>query len=91
MTMAHSSRFLPVFIVGLGLLAAWPGKARCDEAAAGARESIIEGVRDDIRRRLKEQEPNEATSETRPATTSGGGDRAGDRPRLREPKESLPK
>lgn len=89
--MTHTFRLLPALIVLLGLLAAWPGKALCEEGAAGARESIIEGVRDDVRRKLKEQQPNEATSETRPATTSGVGDHQADRARLHEPKESSPK
>jgi len=89
--MSHPFRFLPVLLVGFGLLAAWPGKARCEDGAGAARETIIEGVRDDIRRKLREQQPNEAASETRPATTSGVGDRPGDRPRLHESKENLPK
>jgi hypothetical protein len=44
--------------------------ARSDEATGGSREQIIQGVRDDVRRKI--QERNEIPAENRAETASTG-------------------
>jgi hypothetical protein len=55
-------------ILVFGLLAVLDAKAKADEAVDSTRESIIQGVRDDIRRKI--QERNEAPAEKRPEVAS---------------------
>lgn len=55
---------IPVF----GMLAVLNAKAKADEVLDSTRESIIQGVRDDIRRKI--QERNEAPAEKRPEIAS---------------------
>jgi hypothetical protein len=61
-------RFIPrTMILALGMLAVLnTAKARADEA--GNTQTIIEGVRDDVRRKI--QERNEVPAENRPAVAS---------------------
>jgi hypothetical protein len=57
-------------IVALGMFAALNGRARADEAIDSTRETIIQGVRDDVRRKIHER--NEVPSENRPEIASEG-------------------
>ena len=43
-------------MVGLGLSTALVGVARSEDPSEGSRESIIQGVRDDVRRKIRERE-----------------------------------
>jgi hypothetical protein len=72
------------------MLAVLNAKAKSDEAVDSTRESIIQGVRDDVRRKI--QERNEAAehrpevaSEAKPPTASTGA------PEHNNPKSDTPK
>lgn len=56
-------------LIGLGMLLVTTTVARCDEAG-DSREQIIQGVRDDIHRKI--QERNEAPAVTREEIATGG-------------------
>jgi hypothetical protein len=61
--MTHPFRLCRVFLVGFGMYLALGGVARCDDPAESSRDSIIQGVRDDVRRKIREQGAREARSE----------------------------
>lgn len=63
----------PVFcaaIVALGMIAVFSARARADEAIDASRETIIQGVRDDVRRKIRER--SETPAESRPEVASEG-------------------
>lgn len=56
--------FYRALMVGLGLSTALVGVAKSEESIDSSRESIIQGVRDDVRRKIREREakpPNTAS------------------------------
>jgi hypothetical protein len=63
--MTRALRFWQTLIVGYGMLVAGGGVARCDDPAAASRESIIQGVRDDVRLKIRQREAWEARAELR--------------------------
>jgi hypothetical protein len=62
--------FYRVAIVALGMLAALSARARADEAVDSTRETIIQGVRDDVRRKIHER--SEIPPENRPEIATQG-------------------
>ncbi|MBR0855764.1 hypothetical protein [Bradyrhizobium liaoningense] len=63
--MMHMPRAFRLSLAALGLLMALSGTARCDDPAEASRESIIQGVRDDVRRQIKQRETEQRASKTR--------------------------
>jgi hypothetical protein len=51
------------YLIGLGMYLALGGAGRCNDPAEPSRDSIIQGVRDDVRRKIKEQSEIEARKE----------------------------
>ena len=54
--------FCRALMVGLGLSTALVGVAKSEESIDSARESIIQGVRDDVRRKIREREAKSANT-----------------------------
>lgn len=74
--MTHIFRLSRAPILAVGLLMALCGAARCNDPAESSRESIIQGVRDDVRRHIREEQMREAgnrsqRAEVSQATTNG--------------------
>lgn len=65
--MRQSTRRAVIFAFGILMVMSAGARARADEAGS-SRESIIEGVRDDVRRKI--QERNEIPPENRPNVAS---------------------
>ena len=42
-------------VIALAALCLWSAEARCDEVLNSTRETIIQGVHDDVRRRIEER------------------------------------
>jgi hypothetical protein len=61
--MKQISGFCRAPMLGLGLLLALCGAARCDDPAESSRESIIQGVRDDVRRHIRDIEARSGRAE----------------------------
>lgn len=57
-------------IIALGMFATLNARARADEVLDSTRETIIQGVRDDVRRKIHER--SEIPSENRPEIASEG-------------------
>ncbi len=57
--------------LGLGLAVLIVNAARCDDPADASRDSIIQGVRDDVRRKIREHEANPPAA--RPGAQAVGG------------------
>jgi hypothetical protein len=68
--MAHISRLFSAPILAFGLLLALCGTARCDDPADSSRESIIQGVREDVRRHIREEATQEAGKGSKRAEVS---------------------
>ncbi|HKS18067.1 MAG TPA: hypothetical protein VJS63_02510 [Bradyrhizobium sp.] len=68
--MTHAFRFCRALIVGFSMMMACGGVARCEDPAESSRDSIIQGVRDDVRRQIREREAREVRSEARTGETS---------------------
>ena len=60
--------FCRALMVGLGLSTALVGVAQSEESTDSARESIIQGVRDDVRRKIREREAKPPNSGAKVAT-----------------------
>lgn len=43
-------------LLGFGIIMALAGQARCQEPGEASRETIIQGVRDDVRQKIREQQ-----------------------------------
>jgi hypothetical protein len=61
--MTHAYGFCRVLLFGLGMSLALGGVARSNDPAQASRESIIQGVRDDVRRKIHEQSASETRKE----------------------------
>jgi hypothetical protein len=58
--MMHIFRFCRLSIAGFGLILALGGAAQAqDHPADSSRDSIIQGVRDDVRRKIRDQQAAE--------------------------------
>ncbi|HEV2155745.1 hypothetical protein [Bradyrhizobium sp.] len=58
--MTSTMSFARAPILVLPLLMAFCGVARCDDPAESSRESIIQNVREDVRRHIRAQQTKEA-------------------------------
>jgi len=58
--MTRIASFARTPILALPLLLALCGVARCDDPAESSRESIIQNVREDVRRHIRAQQTQEA-------------------------------
>ena len=58
--MTSTMSFARAPILALPLLMAFCGVARCDDPAESSRESIIQNVREDVRRHIRAQQTQEA-------------------------------
>jgi len=68
--MTRLFRFFAAPILPFGLLMALCGTARCDDPAESSRESIIQGVREDVRRHIREAGERSKRSEVSQATAA---------------------
>ena len=59
--------FYRALMVGLGLSTALVGVAKSEESIDSSRESIIQGVRDDVRRKIREREAKPPNSKAKVA------------------------
>jgi hypothetical protein len=63
--MTHSFRSCRALLAGFGLVVALGGAAQPqDHPADSSRDSIIQGVRDDVRRRIRDQQAAEYRAES---------------------------
>jgi hypothetical protein len=53
-------------VIALAALSVWSAEARCSEVLNSTRETIIQGVRDDIRRKIQERRATPPQHEHRP-------------------------
>ncbi len=63
--------WLPVWcaaIIALGMVAVFNARARADEAIDASRETLIQGISDDVRCKIRER--SETTGESRSVTAS---------------------
>jgi hypothetical protein len=56
-------------ILSMGLVAAAVSEGRCDEPVDTNRDTIIQGVREDVRRQIKERDADSATIQSVPRAT----------------------
>lgn len=68
--MTHMFRLSRAPILAVGLLMALCGAARCNDPAESSRESIIQGVRDDVRRHIREEQMRQAGKRSQSAEVS---------------------
>ncbi|MBR1120852.1 hypothetical protein JQ628_04930 [Bradyrhizobium lablabi] len=63
--MTQTFRFCRALLAGLGLIVALAGAARAEDysPADSTRDSIIQGVRDDVRRKIRDQQAAENRAE----------------------------
>ncbi len=64
--MALIAGFGRTLILGIGLLAATTSQGRCDDSIDTNRDSVVQGVRDDVRRQIKEREAASAEARSTP-------------------------
>lgn len=83
------SSTLGAVILVFGMLAVLSARAKADETGDSTRESIIQGVRDDVRRKI--QERNEVQAEKRPEIASEAKPAATAAPVRNNPKPDTPK
>lgn len=66
--------FCKTLLVGLGLAMPMVTVARCEDPANASRDTIIQGVRDDVRRKIREREANPAAPQSGAQTAGSGSD-----------------
>jgi hypothetical protein len=56
-------------ILSIGLVAAAASEARCDDPVDTNRDNIVQGVREDVRRQIKQRDADSATVQSVPRNT----------------------
>jgi len=86
--MTPTLNFCRTLLLGLGLATSIVNVARCDDPADASRDSIIQGVRDDVRRKIREREANSPAARPDARTMDEGAAAGAQRQRKSRKKHS---
>mgnify|MGYP000997880309 FL=1 len=86
--MRSFSNFCTTLLLGLGLATSLVGIAHANDPTDAPRDSIIQGVRDDVRRKIKEREHSPPVTRPEAQTTGSGSDPS--EPAAQKPRKNSP-
>ncbi|MBI5323240.1 hypothetical protein [Bradyrhizobium sp.] len=72
--MTPSLNFCRTLLFGLCLTLPIASVGRCEDPAKASRDTIIQGVRDDVRRKIREREANPPAAQPDAQTAGSGAD-----------------